>query len=130
MACKLLALNTMVTQRTLERLSMEYIASFLRSTPCTQKRVEEYCKITGTSSPKAPPISETCIEQGTCTGKHEIFTLAMFESFKREFLELSRQLMMRLCETLVKILNFAGFSLKYLHGEENLQIQYFHLKQL
>ena len=78
-------------------------------TSCTQKRVEEYCKITGTSSPKAPPISETCIEQGTCTGKHEIFTLAMFESFKREFLELSRQLMIKLCETLVKILNFAGF---------------------
>ena len=92
-------------------------------TSCTQKRVEEYCKITGTSSPKAPPISETCIEQGTCTGKHEIFTLAMFESFKREFLELSRQLMIKLCETLVKILNFAGFSLKYLHGEENLQNQ-------
>ena len=47
----------------------------------------------------------------------------MFESFKREFLELSRQLMIKLCETLVKILNFAGFSLKYLHGEENLQNQ-------
>ena len=88
---------------------------------CTPERVHEYCKVVGIKLPRPPPVSKICIEEGVCTGKHEIFTGAMFDCYKKEFKKISKELMIKLCASLVEILNFSGFSLKYLHGENELQ---------
>ena len=85
------------------------------------QHVLDYCQVTKTQAPLGPVWSEKCLELGSCSTDHISMTESEYVKFCRRMNELSELVTLKIALMMQRILNYCGFSLKFLKGPVDLQ---------
>ena len=80
------------------------------------------CKEKTTSLPVTPTWNSACLVEGRCDTKHAVTNSAAFDQYCMQIKHLSETIILKIATKLMQVLNFSGFSLKYLKGESVLQV--------
>ena len=93
----------------------------------TINNIIEYCRVEKKRTPKKATVLDQCLEGEVCINEKFCWTESSITQYRDYVDGVTEELMLSIAKMLVEILNFCGFSLKFLHGEKHLQG---HLDQL
>ena len=75
-----------------------------------------------TTLPETPTWNSACLVEGRCDTKHAVTNSTAFDQYCMQIKHLSETIILKIATKLMQVLNFSGFSLKYLKGESVLQV--------
>ena len=87
----------------------------------SMSRLTQWCLVTNQPLPSPPTSQKKCVWFDTCINPSLCWSEEKLQQYRSQINFLSEQLLQRLASSLIKVLNYSSFELKYLKGSKRSQ---------